>query len=132
MYDDQHHIPADASHFRGATILLAVWLICTALTGCASWTNPVANGVPVRILPEELLADSKEDFVYLPLTTLRQKRPKTYDLAPGDTLGIYIEGILGEAESAPPVNIPDSAESLIHTWKKKSRGPMINALSFRS
>ncbi len=88
--------------------------VCMAIgllfSGCASFTNPVANGVPVRILPEELLADTKEDFQPVPLTLLRQQRPEQYLLGPRDTLGIYIEGILGTEETPPPVNIPASPD----------------------
>ncbi len=88
---------------------LFVAIFCGLLTGCAAITNPVANGVPVHILPEELLAESKEGFQQIDLALLRQSPPEIYELAPGDTLGIYIEGILGDAETPPPVNIPDSA-----------------------
>ncbi|MEM8943651.1 MAG: polysaccharide biosynthesis/export family protein [Planctomycetota bacterium] len=90
-----------------ATLFLAALLLST---GCASFTNPVGNGVPVRMLPEELLAETKEDFEQVPLTLLRQRRPDEYRLGPRDTLGIYIEGILGGAEVAPPVNIPSSPD----------------------
>ena len=41
---------------------------------------------------------------------LRRPPVETYHLEPGDTLGIYIEGILGSEESMPPVNIPDSPD----------------------
>jgi len=89
-------------------------LVCLAigllLSGCASVTNPVTNGIPVRVLPEELLAQSKEDYVPVPLTLLRQRRPENYLLGPRDTLGIYIEGILGNEETPPPVNIPASPD----------------------
>ncbi|MCA9234811.1 MAG: polysaccharide biosynthesis/export family protein [Planctomycetales bacterium] len=78
--------------------------------GCAAVTNPVANGIPVRILPEELKAESREGLEQIPLTALRQAPPEEYILAAGDTLGVYVEGILGEAESPPPVNLPDSPE----------------------
>ena len=57
-------------------------------------TNPVANGVPARILPDELLAESREGEP-VPLTLLRQRPPEKYVLAAGDTLGIYIGGVLG-------------------------------------
>ena len=90
-----------------AFALLALGLL---LSGCASLTNPTANGVPVRILPPELLADSKEGFEPIPLTLLRQAPPDEYLLEVGDTLGIYIEGILGNEETPPPVNIPDASE----------------------
>src|SRR5262249_19246386 len=46
----------------------------------------------------------------VPLTTLRQPPPAKYILASGDTLGIYIEGVLGGAEATPPVNIPATPE----------------------
>ncbi len=80
------------------------------MTGCASITNPVANGIPVRILPDELLAETKENFEPVPLTMLQQRRPESYKLGPRDTLGIYIEGILGNEETPPPVNIPSSPD----------------------
>jgi hypothetical protein len=83
-------------------------ILALSLSGCAALTNPVANGIPVRILPDELLAESREGYEPLPLTTLRQKPAEKYILAAGDTLGIYIEGVLGSAETPPPVNIPES------------------------
>jgi protein involved in polysaccharide export with SLBB domain len=70
----------------------------------------VANGVPARLLPEELLADSKEGFETIPLTLLMKPPLGEYKLAAGDTLGIYIEGILGDEQTPPPVNIPDAPE----------------------
>ncbi len=77
------------------------------LAGCAAVTNPVANGVPVHMVPDELLAPSKEGFEPIDLTLLRQQPPVEYLLAAGDTLGIYVEGILGDPESPPPVSVPD-------------------------
>jgi protein involved in polysaccharide export with SLBB domain len=97
---------------RQAQVCLAVMLAtCCALSaGCAALTNPIANGIPVRLLPDELLAESREGFEPIPLTLLRQPPPEKYVLAPGDTLGIYIEGVLGAAETPPPVNIPETAD----------------------
>ncbi len=115
-------MPRDSIHYRmarsadrsnsAATIVammhrLSLLIILLAIggltTGCASLTNPVANGIPVRVLPDELLADTKEDFEPIPLTLLRQRRPENYLLGPRDTLGIYIEGILGNEETPPPI-----------------------------
>lgn len=79
---------------------------CPVFGGCAAITNPVANGIPVRRLPPELLAEPKGDKVETPLEWLRQEQPKIYRLAPNDILGIYIEGVLGSREQLPPVNIP--------------------------
>ncbi len=88
----------------------AVLLTSAMLPGCAALTNPVANGIPARLVPEELLGETREGYEQIPLTLLRQPPPEAYKLGPGDTLGIYIEGIIGGAETPPPVNIPESPE----------------------
>ncbi len=96
--------------FRSNCGLWACLAISFLAIGCASITNPVANGIPVRVLPDELLAETKENYQSVPLTLLRQQRPEGYELGPRDTLGIYIEGILGNEETPPPVNIPTSPD----------------------
>jgi hypothetical protein len=78
------------------------------LSGCAAITNPVANGIPVRRLPPELLGESREGFETIPLALLRQAPPTAYKLAAGDVVGVWIEGILGEKGQAPPLHIPES------------------------
>jgi hypothetical protein len=101
-------------HTASARTATTRWLIacaaCALLPGCAAVTNPVANGVPVHLLPEELLAESREGFEQIPLTLLRQPPPESYVLATGDILGVFIEGIVGGENTPPPINIPDSAE----------------------
>src|SRR5438105_3625271 len=87
---------------------LAVLLMAASLSGCAALTNPVANGLPVRRVPPELLGESREHKVPLPLTLLRQPQPEAYRLAPGDVLGVWIEGVLGEKNQVPPVHLPDA------------------------
>lgn len=101
------------SWLQGSQTQFATLLCLLALSfqsGCASFSNPVANGIPVRLLPDDLLADTKEDFEPVPLTLLRQPPPESYLLDARDTLGIYIEGILGSEETPPPVNIPASPD----------------------
>src|SRR5262249_49656466 len=100
---------ARAAGGRCAAAVACLGLIA-GLIGCAAVTNPVANGLPVRLLPEELKAETREGYEQIPLTLLRQQPPKEYILEKGDTLGIYIEGVIGAAETPPPVNIPDLAE----------------------
>jgi protein involved in polysaccharide export with SLBB domain len=82
-------------------------LLCGLLSGCAALTNPVANGVPVRRLPSELVGEPKEGAQPLPLTLLRQKPPQPYRLGPEDLLGVWIEGVIGEKGQLPPVNFPE-------------------------
>ena len=49
---------------RGVKRLIIVGCsVALSLTGCAALTNPVANGIPVRILPDELLAESRDPKV---------------------------------------------------------------------
>ncbi len=87
-------------------LALAVALLhcCVLLPGCAAMTNPLVDGVPVHRLPPGLLATSKDDMQTIPLPVLEQPRPAAYLLAPGDTLAVYIEGVLGERTQQVPVN----------------------------
>ncbi len=87
--------------------ILLVALALNSLAGCASLTNPVANGVPVRLVPPELLGEPKANMEALSLTSLRQPPPDNYLLAPEDVLGIWIDGILGEKGQAPPVRFSE-------------------------
>jgi protein involved in polysaccharide export with SLBB domain len=79
-----------------------VALTC-CLSGCASLTNPVADATPVRLVPPPLLGGHRTGQQTIPLTLLGQCPPPAYALAPGDVLGVYIEGILGEATQPLPV-----------------------------
>src|SRR4051812_29010460 len=92
---------------RVASLLIAVSL-ASALSGCVAVTNPVANGIPVRRLPPELLGESRAARQPLPLSLLRQEPPEDYRLAPGDVLGIWIEGVLGTRDQPPPVHFPET------------------------
>jgi hypothetical protein len=84
--------------------------LCCFLTGCAALTNPVADGVPVRYLTPDFLGASKEGTRVVPLSLLRQKPPEVYRLAPGDILGVWIEGILGEPNQPPPLRLPERGD----------------------
>jgi protein involved in polysaccharide export with SLBB domain len=79
----------------GLVAVLAVAGLSCALAGCASLTNPVADAVPVRRVPPELLAPSRDDQKTVPLTLLGMSAPATYRLAPGDVLGVSIEKSTG-------------------------------------
>jgi protein involved in polysaccharide export with SLBB domain len=83
------------------------WLLCPLLTGCAAVSNPVASGILVSRLPPEYRAKSREEEKTIPLPLLRQKRPDVYRLGPGDVLGVYIEGVLGDRTQPPPVRFSE-------------------------
>jgi protein involved in polysaccharide export with SLBB domain len=65
----------------------------------------VANGLPARRLAPELLGQPREELQPIPLRHLGQPPPDPYLLAPGDVLGVWAEGALGEIGRPPPVNI---------------------------
>jgi protein involved in polysaccharide export with SLBB domain len=83
---------------------ILVCLLCAALGGCAALTNPVADGVPVRCLPPEVLGESRSAYAPIPLTLLEQPRTPVYRLAPGDVLGVWIETVLGDRAISPPIH----------------------------
>lgn len=105
-------MPAAASSCCGkgwplARLAFGLWAALVLLAcGCAAVTNPVANGIPVRHVPEELLAPSKEGEHTIPLGLLGQCRPAVYQLAPGDVLAVYVEGFLGSPNLPIPVQVP--------------------------
>jgi protein involved in polysaccharide export with SLBB domain len=83
--------------------LLTVALLFVPLCGCASFTNPVADGVRVRQLPPEFFPQPKSELKPIPLSLLRQQPPDVYRLDAGDLLGIWIEGVLGKEREPPPI-----------------------------
>jgi hypothetical protein len=104
--------------FPSRSALFIALLITPLLTGCAAWTNPAANGIPVRLLPDELRAEPHRDQMQtIPLTALEQEQPKVYRLAAGDVLGIFVEGVLpvtgsNQPPANPPVYFPSQIDPL--------------------
>jgi len=94
--------------------LCCLWLICVSCflaTGCTAILSPI-SGVPAHRLPAEFLAKPKNDFVPIDISRLRQTPQKAYLVDAGDTLGIYIEGVFGNSDEAPPVHFPDPGSDL--------------------
>ncbi|MCA9192641.1 MAG: polysaccharide biosynthesis/export family protein [Planctomycetales bacterium] len=100
---------------------IAAWVLilgCCLLSGCASLTNPVLNGIPVRKLPPDLLYEQHRDgFQTMPLSLLRQAQPESYILAAGDVLGVYIAGVFPPTSAdqplvTPPVYFPSHIDPL--------------------
>jgi protein involved in polysaccharide export with SLBB domain len=95
--------PSSRAHGARRFSTLAILLLAHLLGGCASVTNPVADGVPVRRLPPDLFARPRGNDRTIPLNLLRQNPPEVYRLEPNDILGIYIEGVLGDRTAPLPV-----------------------------
>src|SRR5262249_29498992 len=92
---------------RSPMLLVSLAACCLWACGCAAVTNPAADGIPVRRLPPEAFGESKADIHPVPLTALTPPPAGQYKLAPGDVLGVFIEGILGERGGQPPVRIAE-------------------------
>jgi protein involved in polysaccharide export with SLBB domain len=75
--------------------------------GCAAVTNPVADGIPVRRLPAEVLGRPKSELLPIPFTVLKQRESDAYRLDRGDALAIIADNILGGENVQPPVRLPD-------------------------
>ena len=97
---------------NGKHLILLCWVVLSlASGGCAAFTLPVAgHSIPVREVPEYLLGKPREAKQLIPLTMLRQPEPKAYVLGPGDILGVWIEGVLGERNQSPPIQIREPGE----------------------
>jgi protein involved in polysaccharide export with SLBB domain len=76
--------------------------------GCAAVTNPVADGIPVRRLPAEVLGRPKADLQPIPFTTLKQKELPAYLLDKGDTLAVVADDIMAPRGTSAPVTLPDA------------------------
>jgi protein involved in polysaccharide export with SLBB domain len=87
--------------------LIAAALLALGLgTGCVSHP-PLADGIPVRRLPAEVLGRSKCDLEPVPLILLRQKEPDAYRVDKGDVLTVFAEDVLGARDRIPVQTNPD-------------------------
>ena len=95
---------------------LAVALMVSA-SGCTSLLSPM-SGVPVKSLPPQLMGESRNNLIQVPLALMRMEKPDEYVLAEGDILGIYIEGVMppkadeDQVAAAPPVHFPEPGSDL--------------------
>lgn len=94
---------------RIATVNRMLWSLtsllaaatCLTQTGCISYA---IHAVPAARLPDIYKAESKCKTVPVNLTLLRQEPPMEHIIGPGDTLGIYVPGIIAApagTEGAP-------------------------------
>jgi protein involved in polysaccharide export with SLBB domain len=98
------YVPVPANTRGAAWGLVVLTAALAALSsGCAAVTNPIANGIPVELLPPEILGKSREIKKPIPLSALGRLTSEDYRIGPGDVLGIWIEGVLGDAANPIPV-----------------------------
>ena len=101
---------------RVAALLLVATLLLGGAPGCAALSNPVGDAVPVRLVPPEFLAPSRDGEQTVPLTLLSQPHPSEYQIASGDTLGIVIDGVLGDRNQSLPFHV--AAPVQIHDQRR--------------
>lgn len=82
--------------------------VLSLLSGCAAF-RPI-NAVPARYLPEELKGRTREEMRMIDLSMLRQRPVAEHIVDSGDSLAIYIEGVLGQREQ-PPINTQNVFDS---------------------
>src|SRR5262245_38883577 len=90
---------------RPVPVLLLAAAVGAGAPGGAALTKPVADGIPVSRLPDEVLGEPREALRPIPLDLLGQEQPAAYRLAAGDTLGVAVEGVLGERNAPPPIQM---------------------------
>ncbi len=91
---------------RPTTILLFCALLAIATTGCTSSISRRETVSP-HCFSNGLYGGPRSDMETINLIRLRQDPPPVYMLGPKDTLGIYVEGVLGSRDEAPPVHFPE-------------------------
>ena len=91
--------------------LLMPICLCFGLSGCTSVISPI-NAIPAERVPPQFLAEPQANKRPIDVSLLRHVPPPSYILDKDDILGIFVEGVLGTADEAPPVTIPDPQSDL--------------------
>ncbi len=106
----QHPVAAPGRTCRTTATLLLAALSLICWSGCAA-LHPI-GGIPASYLPHELKSPSRSGKRTIDLSLLKQTPPEEYLVDAGDTLAIYIEGVLGDRSQVPPVHFPRGDESI--------------------
>ncbi len=85
--------------------LLFLLTVGPALSGCTAWRSYPASAFPSAVYYNPRGGQEPINFLHL-----RQDPPPVHLLGPDDVLGIYIEGVLGLADEAPPVHFPENGD----------------------
>lgn len=91
--------------------VLAAIVMSSMLTGCTSLLSPIET-IPASRVPIQFLAEPQTTKTNIDPSRLRQLKPRNYILDSGDVLGVFVEGVLGGVDEAPPVQVPDPESDL--------------------
>ncbi len=89
----------------GQMAIVAAILVSMSLTGCTALFSPI-DTIPASRVPPQFLAEPQANKVPIDVARLRQPKPEFYTLDSEDVLGVFVEGVLGQFEEAPPVQLP--------------------------
>ena len=76
-----------------------------SLSGCTALLSPIET-IPANRVPEAFLAEPQANKVPIDVSRLRIDRPEFYILDAEDVLGVFIDGVLGQFDAPPPVQLP--------------------------
>ena len=99
------------SRITRAGSLLTLALFNLWMTGCTQIVAPI-DAIPADRVPAELLVQPTNNTRSLDFARLRRPPEKQYLLDKGDVLGIFIDGVLGGLNEAPPIRLPDGLTDL--------------------
>jgi protein involved in polysaccharide export with SLBB domain len=91
-----------ARYWLPGIVLLASFSVLCGSGGC-TWISSARHAVPANRLDPLLRGCSKESVAALPYTTLGQTPVAEHLIGPGDTLAVYIYGILPANEDESPI-----------------------------
>lgn len=92
--------------------LLGLIAIAATFFAAPSVAQRVRNSIPASQVPAWQLQQPAAETSSPEISYLRQSKPSAYRLDSGDVLGVFLEGVLGESGSAPPVHYPPEGSSL--------------------
>ena len=96
---------------RARLATLATIMVSLMSSGCTSILSPIQS-IPAERVPEQFLAEPQANKTNIDPARLGQRPPRNYLLDENDVLGIFVEGVLGEFDSAPPVTQPSLGSDL--------------------
>ena len=90
------------TRIRARLAALAAIMVSLMASGCTAILSPIQS-IPAERVPPQFLAEPQANKTNIDPARLSQPIPKNYLLDENDVLGVFVEGVLGEFDSAPPV-----------------------------
>ena len=76
-----------------------------SLSGCTALLSPIET-IPANRVPSAFLAEPQANKTPIDVSRLRIDSPEFYILDAEDVLGVFIDGVLGQFDGVPPVQLP--------------------------